>query len=99
VSTAISGAAPGETVEQMGSPILYGLTIPAATPNPEAAMAFVDFLLRSEAARSIFEKAFLPLLPPLPAKGYENIPLDLQQHGLPEQQHGLSEQQHGLSES
>jgi molybdate/tungstate transport system substrate-binding protein len=91
VSTAISGAAPGETVEQVGSPILYGLTIPAATPNPEAAMVFVKFLLRSEAARSIFEEAFLPLLPPLPAKGYENIPLDLQQQGLPQQEHGLSE--------
>jgi molybdate/tungstate transport system substrate-binding protein len=84
VSTDISGEAPGERVSQKGSPILYGLTIPASSPNPDAAVAFVDFLFGSDAARSVFQEAFLPLLPPLPVGEYEDIPPALQRHGLPE---------------
>ncbi len=41
----IKGAKPGETINLVGEPILYAVTIPKNFPNQQMAISWVDFLL------------------------------------------------------
>lgn len=60
-----------------GDQIRYGITIPSNAPHPEVAKRFVAFLLGPE-GREIMRAAHHPLLDPLVADGYENLPPELQ---------------------
>jgi molybdate/tungstate transport system substrate-binding protein len=41
----IKGAKPGETIDLVGEPILYAVTIPKNFPNQELAISWIEFLL------------------------------------------------------
>lgn len=45
VSVEVAGNKPGETIEQHGEPMIYGITIPNNSENRRAAELFVKFLL------------------------------------------------------
>ena len=47
----VAGASPGDTIEIIGAPISYGLSIPVAAPHPDLAATFVAFLLGTDGRR------------------------------------------------
>jgi molybdate/tungstate transport system substrate-binding protein len=54
------------TPEFFGEPIVYGLTIPATSPHPEAAEEFVEFLLGPDGYGLLQSCYHPPLVPPEP---------------------------------
>jgi len=59
----ISGKKPGETITQIGKPIVYGITIPKDAPHPELAVAWIDFLLSSDGMAIIEANGQPPIIP------------------------------------
>ena len=66
-----------------GERIGYGITIPSNAPQPEAAEAFIQFLL-SETGRRIMEKNYHPVFEQPQASGYESMPPGLRQRTIQE---------------
>jgi molybdate/tungstate transport system substrate-binding protein len=79
----INGEKPGEKITQQGEPMIYGLTIPANSPNKELAVKYVAFLLNKDKGMKIMEQNGQPSLVPSPSQYWQNIPADLQQFALP----------------
>jgi molybdate/tungstate transport system substrate-binding protein len=75
----ISGKRPGETITQKGEAMVYAVTIIKNSPNKEAAMKFVRFLLSREKGMAIMEKNGQLSLVPSPTDTYEKIPKELKQ--------------------
>jgi molybdate/tungstate transport system substrate-binding protein len=62
----VKGKKPGETVTYVGKPIVYGAALLKNAPNPEAATAFLKFMLdRNQGLRILEECGQPPLDPPL----------------------------------
>ena len=59
----ISGKEPGETITQTGTPIVYGVTIPNNFPNPELAIAWIDFLLSPDGMAIMEANGQPPVIP------------------------------------
>ena len=76
----ISGKKPGETITTHGEPMVYGVTIPEKAPNPEAALAFVQFLLSEDGGRAILERNGQPSAVPAPSRSFDAIPLPLRKY-------------------
>lgn len=74
----ISGKTLGTTIEKVGAPMVYGVTIPKSARNPQAALAFVQFLLEREKGMRIMEQNGQPSLVPSVSKTYASIPPSLQ---------------------
>jgi molybdate/tungstate transport system substrate-binding protein len=60
-SVRVLGAAPEDSIEFRGEPIVYGLSIPTGAPNPALAERFVSFLLSAE-GRALLRDAQLDAL-------------------------------------
>ena len=83
VSVEISGRKPGTTVVKKGIPMVYGVTIPRSAPNPEAASAFVRFLLDEDKGMAIMRKSGQGSVVPAPSTTFERIPASLKRFALP----------------
>ncbi len=59
----VSGTEPGTTITQVGSPIVYGLTMPKNAPHPDLAVEFVKFLIGPEGQRILEENGQMPIVP------------------------------------
>jgi molybdate/tungstate transport system substrate-binding protein len=70
----ISGQTPGSTITKQGAPMVYGVTIPKSARNPEAAMAFVRFLLERDKGMAVMERNGQPSLVPTLSDTYGEIP-------------------------
>jgi molybdate/tungstate transport system substrate-binding protein len=77
VSTEINGKKPGETITQVGEPMVYGLTIPNNAPNKQLALAFVKFLLSSDKGMAILGKLGQPSVVPSSTSTFDKIPEEL----------------------
>ncbi len=55
VRTETMGTAPGETITEYGEAMVYGLTIPYKTENPELAERFVAFMLHPDKGQQILK--------------------------------------------
>jgi molybdate/tungstate transport system substrate-binding protein len=77
VSVEINGKTPTEKITVKGEPMIYGITIPKNSPNPNVAMAFVKFLLTGEKGMAILRKLGQPSAIPYTTSTYEKIPDDL----------------------
>ncbi|MFA8343365.1 MAG: tungstate ABC transporter substrate-binding protein WtpA [Rhodothermaceae bacterium] len=75
----ISGKKPGEKITKKGAPMVYGITIPKNSPNPEAAKKFLTFVLSKENGLKILEKNGQPTLIPSPTSTFNKIPKELKQ--------------------
>jgi molybdate/tungstate transport system substrate-binding protein len=62
---------------QTGSPIIYAITIPTNAANPQAAEAFVNFLISSQGQAIMQKDGFVPINPAI-ADGITNMPTELQ---------------------
>jgi molybdate/tungstate transport system substrate-binding protein len=77
VQTNTLGARPGETITETGQAMVYGVTIPHKTNNPELAEKFVEFLVSSEGI-AIMESLGQPGVVPSPNPYFEKLPEGLQ---------------------
>ena len=77
VSTEINGKKPGETITQVGEPMVYGVTIPNNAPNKKLALTFVKFLLSSDKGMAILSKLGQPSVVPSSTTTFDKIPEEL----------------------
>ena len=75
----IPGKEPGETITQTGTPIVYGVTIPNNFPNPELAVAWIDFLLSSD-GMAIMEANGQPPIIPAVTNDKSKLPDELKEY-------------------
>ncbi len=73
----VSGAQPGTTLTQVGSPIVYGVTIPRNAPSPDLAVEFVKFLIGPEGQAIMEQQGQPPIVPPV-ASERDAFPFALQ---------------------
>ncbi len=70
----IKGKKPGETDQVKGEPMIYGVTMIKDAPNPQAALAFLEFMLSKEKGMKIMEKDGQPSVIPMEEKNYSAVP-------------------------
>ncbi len=74
----IAGAEPGATMTMIGTPIVYGVTIPKNAPTPELALDFVKFLLSDEGQAIMAAQGQPPIVPAVASTGVDILPAELQ---------------------
>ncbi len=82
VAVEISGKTPGSVITKQGAPMVYGVTIPKNARNPEAALAFVTFLLERDKGMAIMERNGQPSLVPMLSDTYDDIPGPLKRFAI-----------------
>lgn len=80
VSVEVTREKPGTMMTQRGEPMVYGVTIPKNAPNPQAALAFVAFLLEENKGMAIMEKNGQPSLVPAVSETYDKLPETLRKY-------------------
>ena len=65
----IAGKEPGTTMTMVGTPIVYGVTIPRNAPSPDLALEFVKFLIGSEGQAIMEMQGQPPIVPPVADNG------------------------------
>jgi len=83
VSFTTVGKTPDSKIEEVGAPIVYGITIPSVAENHEGAMDFIRFFLTPEKGGGILEENGQNVLPPQRVKFFDQIPDELQKFALP----------------
>lgn len=76
----ITGATPGTKIVQKGEPMVYGVTIPKNAPNPNAALAFVTFLLEKDKGLAIMARNGQPSVVPAASETYDKLPESLRSY-------------------
>lgn len=74
----VSGKEPGTTTILAGAPIAYGVTIPKNAPNPDLAIAFLEFLLGPQ-GQAIMENCGQPPIVPALASDPDKLPQGLRE--------------------
>jgi len=74
----IAGTEPGATMTMIGTPIVYGVTIPKNAPTPELALEFVKFLLSDEGQAIMATQGQPPIVPAVASTGVDFLPTGLQ---------------------
>jgi molybdate/tungstate transport system substrate-binding protein len=82
-SVRLIGKTRGTIVIHVGEPIVYGVTIPKSSPNPELAQAFLAFLLEPDTGGSILEQHGQTSVVPSPTDTFERLPASLKRFALP----------------
>lgn len=75
-----AGRSPKNRYKEVGSPILYGLTIPTDSKNRLGAKQFIQFLLDEEKGGKILERNGQNFLVPEKTDFYEKIPIVLKEY-------------------
>jgi molybdate/tungstate transport system substrate-binding protein len=75
----IAGAEPGSKLVQVGSPIVYGLTIPSNFPHKELAFDWMEVMLGSTGTRIMEENGQPPVVPAL-TDNKNAVPAELQKY-------------------
>lgn len=61
----LDGTEPGNNIIRQGEPIIYGVTIPSSSPNPQLAEEFLAFLFSEEGRAIILNQGQIPFDLPL----------------------------------
>jgi molybdate/tungstate transport system substrate-binding protein len=77
VSVELSGKNPGATIAQKGEAMVYAVTIPKKAENPNAALAFVQFMLQKEKGMAAIERLGQPSAVPSVCTQYDALPAEL----------------------
>lgn len=83
VDVEVLGTKPGETYKEIGEAMVYGITIPEQTENPELAMEFVKFFLSKDQGLKILKKNGQNPLVPYGSEFYQAVPADLKRFVKP----------------
>ncbi len=81
----VTGSEPGAKIQQIGQSVTYGVTMLQEAPNPEAAVAFLQFLMDPEGGLKILKDQGQP--PFIPCR----VPTQEMKAGLPEALQALVE--------
>ena len=74
----VTGKRPGEFIVKIGSPMIYGITIPKNAPNHMAAIRFVAFVVGPEGREIMQRNGQCPVLPPEATGRVDRLPVELQ---------------------
>jgi len=80
-SVEIAGKEPGTTMTMVGTPIVYGVTIPKNAPSPRLALEFVQFILGPEGQAIMEQQGQPPIVPPVSAN-FDMLPDALKDTGV-----------------
>ncbi|UCE49198.1 MAG: extracellular solute-binding protein [Phycisphaerales bacterium] len=81
-SIRLTGKAKGSFVTRVGEPIVYGVTIPKNSPNPELALIFLAFLLDKDKGGAILKHNGLSSVVPSPTDTFDKLPDPLKKFAL-----------------
>ncbi len=79
----VRGTIPGETMIEKAEAMVYGITIPCNTDNPDLANDFVGYFLSESGGLAIMERNGQHSLIPSISETWEQIPGELRQYALP----------------
>jgi molybdate/tungstate transport system substrate-binding protein len=79
-SVQLDGKKPGERIAQVGSSMVYGVTIPRNSTNPTLAKVFVEYLMDKDKGSKIMADMGQPSVVPSECSQYEKLPNDLKQY-------------------
>ncbi len=79
VSVELNGKKPGEKFRQVGTPMVYGVTIPKDAPHHLLAVAFLQYLLNKKKGLKVMEELGQPSAVPSVCTGYDKLPEGLRQ--------------------
>ena len=82
-SVRLTGKTIGTLITRVGEPIVYGVTIPKNSPNPQLAAAFLAFLLDADKGGAILEQNGQASVVPSPTDTFEKLPESLKMFALP----------------
>ncbi len=82
VQIELTGKKPGETIVQKGEAMVYGITIPKNSPNPQAAVAFVEYVLTADRGMATIEKLGQPSVVPSTCEAWEKLPAALKRFAV-----------------
>jgi molybdate/tungstate transport system substrate-binding protein len=74
VSVELSGKAPGETINQTGGAMVYGVTIPNNSPHPDLAAKFIHYLMDKRKGLRVLEDMGQPSAVPSECAQYTQLP-------------------------
>jgi len=77
VSVELNGKKPGEKIIQRGESMVYGVTIPKNSPNPDLAAAFVHYLMEKDKGMKVMEDMGQPSVVPAACPEYDKLPAGL----------------------
>lgn len=79
VSTELRGKKPGEKITQTGASMVYGVTIPKNSSNPELAKKFVQYLMNKKKGLKVMQEMGQPVVVPSTCNNYDKLPNELKQ--------------------
>jgi molybdate/tungstate transport system substrate-binding protein len=82
VEVKISGKKPGSFTVKKGAPMVYGVTIPKNSQNPQLAKKFIHFLLNKNHGLEILERLGQKSMIPSPSSTFAKIPNPLKKYAL-----------------
>lgn len=82
VDVEVIGNTPNSTVIMVGEPMVYGLTIPKSSKNPELAVAFAKFFLSQNGGLAILKQMGQTPVVPSPTSTFDSIPEPLKVFAL-----------------
>jgi molybdate/tungstate transport system substrate-binding protein len=82
VSVQLTGTTPGEKVIQYGSSMVYGVTIPKNSPNPELARKFIHYLMNKGGGLKIMEQMGQPTVVPSICNTYDKLPIEFRKYAI-----------------
>jgi molybdate/tungstate transport system substrate-binding protein len=82
VSVELSGKKPGEKISQVGGSMVYGVTIPKNSPNPDLAKKFVLYLLEKNKGLKVMRDEGQPTVVPSVCNNYDKLPAELKKYAV-----------------
>lgn len=76
-SIEVKGSSPGQTITQVGGPIVYSLTMPTSGKNNQIAYEFIKFLFNKDQGMKILQQQGQPVLDKITVFGADNLPEQL----------------------
>ncbi len=82
VSVELNGKKPGEKAVQKGGSMVYGVTIPKNSPNPELAKKFLEYLMNKNKGLKVMSEEGQPTVVPSVCENYDKLPKELKKFAL-----------------
>jgi len=80
VSVELNGKKPGEKISQTGSSMVYGVTIPKNSPNPNLAKKFIHYLMDKNKGLKVMREMGQPTVVPSVCVNYDKLPNELKKY-------------------
>lgn len=80
VSVELNGKKPGEKISQVGSSMVYGVTIPKNSPNPDLAKKFIHYLMDKNKGLGVMREMGQPTVVPSVCDTYDKLPNEFKKY-------------------